>query len=425
MTSFANFFEWKSWGWVLAALLLLAPAAIVLKRRWSSPARFPIVTVVAATAAVALGAWLVLAGLDLDRVVALACTSGAAYTAGAALAFVFSAHGEEEPTFGKVRDWLIGGVAALSLADVAQGGDFFRTALRSVGYPDYAAHYGTHNALAAVFFLVGFLQMFLWRELELNVELATERKKRSEVEEARRAAEPAIRTERREHPDERTERPAAAEARSPRPESLKRFATAVSEALNRGETLTAEQSWDGALALYYAGDHERAKTLLKHWENDPERGAEAAMKLARIAEEEGSPNEAASVLERAAARGLAARRPGLWKLLGYYLLWDEEGLSRSIEASERYLAVVPGDAGALLNVACAYAQLHGRGGDGSPGFREEALAKLEAAIRLEPSLRLRARELTAPGEDFYSLREDPKFLDLVGQSETGKEPRQK
>lgn len=92
---------------------------------------------------------------------------------------------------------------------------------------------------------------------------------------------------------------------------------------------------------------------------------------------------------------------GAWEdMAGFfdsYLRQDYEG---AVAQLEECLRLHPGYPGALFNLACC-ASLAGRA--------DEALEHLRAALEREPKLRENARS----DEDFASLRDDPRFQELV------------
>ena len=70
---------------------------------------------------------------------------------------------------------------------------------------------------------------------------------------------------------------------------------------------------------------------------------------------------------------------------------------------------MPGDAGALLNRACAYGQI----GPADAAARAGLLADLKQLLSLEPDAREDIRELTADGLDFAAWKDDAEFKALL------------
>lgn len=102
-------------------------------------------------------------------------------------------------------------------------------------------------------------------------------------------------------------------------------------------------------------------------------------------------------------------RPDTEKLLGYFLLWIPERLDESIEWTKRYLKARPEDSGAVFNLACAHSQLFGRTGDEK--HKNTAMDELQRAINMDERWKERARALSK--QDFNSIRDDPRFQQLV------------
>jgi len=90
-----------------------------------------------------------------------------------------------------------------------------------------------------------------------------------------------------------------------------------------------------------------------------------------------------------------------WARLSEAAKWRQKGnLHKAVEVLEQALQRYPNQAVLLYDLAC-YLALMGR--------KEEALAKLERALQLDPSLKALAKK----DDDFQSLRGDPYFEKLV------------
>jgi len=64
--------------------------------------------------------WWVIAGEhSLQRTVLIIWLSLASFIAGCLIGFLFSSYGEEGNTLGKLRDWLVGGITALTVSNAA------------------------------------------------------------------------------------------------------------------------------------------------------------------------------------------------------------------------------------------------------------------------------------------------------------------
>ncbi len=90
-----------------------------------------------------------------------------------------------------------------------------------------------------------------------------------------------------------------------------------------------------------------------------------------------------------------------WARLSEAAKWRQKGnLHKAVEVLEQALQRYPNQAVLLYDLAC-YLALMGR--------KEEALAKLERALQLDPSLKALAQK----DDDLKALRDDPRFQKLV------------
>src|SRR6476660_80017 len=109
----------------------------------------------------------------------LVAVSLACFMVGALVGFVVTSYGEEAGTIGKVRDWLIGGITALTAVQAGQGGGVFKKfILLFTPNQNNPNQFGLALSMAIVYFSLGFLCMFRWRELTWNVPLAKARAER-------------------------------------------------------------------------------------------------------------------------------------------------------------------------------------------------------------------------------------------------------
>ncbi len=107
------------------------------------------------------------------------------------------------------------------------------------------------------------------------------------------------------------------------------------------------------------------------------------------------------VLAVGGRRGKAYRLSPAMSARGFFRAYQANDYEAALEACNRGLEAYPGNAYLLYNVACAQALL----GDG-----EAALTALaESVAKWEPF-----KELAQNDDDFASLRDDPRFTELVG-----------
>jgi tetratricopeptide (TPR) repeat protein len=104
--------------------------------------------------------------------------ASAAFVIGALVGFVFTTYDEESDTIGKVKDWLIGSLAAITLVKF----DALKPVLLAFSLHNTAADFALSLSVSIVFVGLGFFFMFFGRELLFNVPLARERAERNRVE---------------------------------------------------------------------------------------------------------------------------------------------------------------------------------------------------------------------------------------------------
>ncbi|HUZ15523.1 MAG TPA: hypothetical protein VMU72_05015 [Gaiellaceae bacterium] len=106
------------------------------------------------------------------------------------------------------------------------------------------------------------------------------------------------------------------------------------------------------------------------------------------------------VLAVGGRRGEAYRLGPMQSADGFFDKYNAKDYAGALEAARRGLEAYPGNALLLYNVACMSALL---------GDRETALTALaESVTKWEPY-----KELARDDDDFTSLRDDPKFVELV------------
>jgi tetratricopeptide (TPR) repeat protein len=83
-----------------------------------------------------------------------------------------------------------------------------------------------------------------------------------------------------------------------------------------------------------------------------------------------------------------------------------EDYDKAAETYEQFLTEQPGDAGFLYNLACAESLL---------GRKDSALKHLRESVEAEE----RFKESAVGDPDFDAIRDDPEFLAITGQTDTG------
>ena len=105
---------------------------------------------------------------------------------------------------------------------------------------------------------------------------------------------------------------------------------------------------------------------------------------------------------------LPSVRVGNYKLIGYVGLFIPGRLDEAEDASRKYLAIYPDDAGAKLNLACAL----GQRGPASPK-RGDAIRLLREVIHNQPAARPFVMNLSKGGGDFSAWTGDREFDETV------------
>ncbi|MGH8248824.1 MAG: tetratricopeptide repeat protein [Gammaproteobacteria bacterium] len=342
----------------------------------------------------------------------LAGASLAALAVGTIIGFLFSSYGEEQASVGKIRDWLVGGITGIAIAEAMERGQMVKTILdKFVPRPQGPEDFGLVTSMVIVYSALGFFLMFFNRELILNLWLAESRARRSKLEEAARAASAKLAEVSAEQPvtDPVTVSTEKGKGLGKDPD-VREFIHLAEKALQKGAQLRSDESRKLGIAYYYDGQYDKAIPYLQQAHSLAPGDADIALKLATAFGEMGRQREAVSHLEEL---GKSPNAPAVvFKLLGYYLLWAPEWgepkrLDDAVEHSRKYLSLQPDDGGAAFNQACGYSQLYGLTNDRE--MRKNALASLLRAISLHPVWKERARELTGDDADFASLRNDDEF----------------
>jgi len=362
------------------------------------------------------------------------------FAVGAALGFLFTSYGEEQSTIGKVRDWLIGIIAGLGLAQAIEQGGTLKKILQKFQFSqsdnDFALVMGTAIAYAAL----GFFFMFFQRELILNVALASKRAERGRLDGTGQAGLVVIRTLSvlpasvlagvddidqisKVAPDEATRL-----RESLYSTEVETFLSQAAAALRDGAGLDWDVIRNVAYIHYYRTyfeprDKKPAQIqhamdwLLRALTINPLH-ADLTMKYADMLISDKEYAEAEAVLQRLSLRADAPFLVKQW--LGFVLLFLPQKVNEAIKCSESFHEQFPDDADPLFNAACGYAQLYckdlqsGKPPDKNSENRKNALSRLREALNLDPSyVDTVASRWTENGEDFACFKSDEDFIKLV------------
>lgn len=425
-TAIASRGDWSSWsqgGLLLLWVFTLFAVVAFVWRRWNSAARTGVDggckpgawepelsdMVVIYTAGSVLW-WLMAGQFDPRQIASVVASSLAALAIGTLIGFVFTAYSQEKETVGKVRDWLLGGLTGLGIAEFVSGAEHVRDFVQLFASGGTPYTVGVHVANMLVYGTLGFFALLVlrktrWNEMFMHKDIELRRLE----EKLRRMGERAGPEDRDELPIELGRQP----RREPEP-AVQREANEAVRAMTKAnisiEDLAPADRLKLARAQLLAGRHPDAMHTYEQLLVVGFDTARVAKELADVYWRVGRYRDAAAVIERHRSQiGGAAMH-----LLGYYLLWVRDRLKDALRYSEAYLAEHAHHSATLINKACALAQLAELEGNEQPEYRRSAIETLRRAVELDAQWRSRIAELSmAPGDDFYSLRSDAEFRKIV------------
>jgi len=168
-------------GWIVLAAALSLPL-IWTARRISATNQLMVVDCWIFFGSGAVIWWVVGGGFDAARVTALMGTSFAAFTCGGIIGFLFTSYDEEQKSVGRIREWLVGGLATLTLVKVfgAGAGDRAEALVTFLSQNPSDKH--LHATALVIFGILGFFNVFFVRETIWNLLFAEARRKRRGIE---------------------------------------------------------------------------------------------------------------------------------------------------------------------------------------------------------------------------------------------------
>jgi tetratricopeptide (TPR) repeat protein len=378
--------------------------------------------------------WWVVAGQgSWQRTVLLMWLSLASFMAGTVLGFLFSSYGEEEGSLGKIRDWLVGLITALTVVKAAVLKDALHYFTMGPDPIEFAYALGA----AVVYVAMGFFFMFFARGLFLNVSLARGRQERdalakaegktAEIVQAAIVRLPASYLSGVSSLDDVPE--LAAKEREDLTKALSD--ASVDEFLKYADNAAANGSLDWDMVFkaanihyyrtYLRDDNEAEVKTAIDWIvralNMNPKHIDLTLKYADMLGAKEDYSSAVAVLERLAPLPEAPAIVKQW--LGYYLRFMPNRLDESIRLSTEYHAMFPNETDAAFSIAWAYAAKHGVAVDagnkeGAGEYRRKALDTLKDALFAVPGMKDRIRDKwTKKGAAFGGLAGDPEFAALV------------
>ena len=380
--------------------------------------------------------WWVIAGEhSLQRSVLIIWLSLASFVVGCLIGFLFSSYGEESNTLGKIRDWLVGGITALTVSNLAA----IKRVLMLFAAGPGPSEFAFTMAAAVLYCGLGFLFMFFQRELILNVLLARSRAERDRVGGTEEAGQVIQRLLVRLPPsvlsgvDSVDDLPDVNDKEQKKLKDLL-YSEEVEKFLDEAEEAarTAGVDWDvvskAAYISYYRtyfekedkkDDVEQALQWITRALIMNPLHVDLTTKYADMLATNGDYVASAAVLERLVTQTDAPAFVKQW--LGYVLRFIPDRLDDSIRFSEQYHSLFPDESDTFFNVAYAYANKYkeevlatGRQDLGSIS-RQRALAVLKEALSKQSEMTTVVRtRWTLPGEAFEGLLRDMDFRAIVG-----------
>jgi tetratricopeptide (TPR) repeat protein len=379
------------------------------------------------------------------RFVLLTSLGSASFAVGCLIAFLFTSHGEEAGTIGKIRDWVIVVITGLTVAKAAAIKNLILNFVISAEPNEFALA----TATSIVFFIFGFFVMFFPRELVLNLLLARSRAERGRLEGTRQAGQiiqsllaalPASILSGVDDVDEIVEF-RKVEATRLRDLLYKPDVGKFLDEANEQSNLGASLDWDVVSKVahlhyyrtYFEKDEkkvaecERAHAWIVRALSMNPLHVDLTVKLADTLSMVERYAEAVSILEKLECKPEAPAYIKQW--LGYFLLFVRR-TDDAIKYSEEYHRLFPNESDSLFNIASAYAQKYcdevrktGTANASSPS-RRAALKKLEEALHAQPDYAQTVRAKWAQkGESFECFAEDNDFRAVVGLAEKAGRPQ--
>lgn len=391
----------------------------------------------------ALFAWIAIAASHhWWRASLLTALAGAAFVLGSLVGFIFSTYDDEASTIGKLKDWLLGAIATITVVKFAD----LKPILLAFAVYNNSREFALTLGVAMVFLPIGFFFMYFGRELLFNVPLARKRAERTSIETHQASivtlqliaaipssllcgiddAEVLLKT-----------RPLLAEQlrNDLTSKDVETFLTQSESAIQTGQPLDWDVISKNAYLQYYriyfsdADDkQEQAATalawILRALIINPAH-VDLTVKRADVLAIQGQYEECCAILERLQPQPECPAFIDQW--LGYYLLFLPGREESAVRDSTRYLSRFPESKEAQRNLACGYAQKycrehnhvgqqarHGQLDHQSPSYKA-ALEQLSLVVRNEPDYVGTIRhKWIAPKESFACFAHDKQFRAIVG-----------
>jgi tetratricopeptide (TPR) repeat protein len=385
--------------------------------------------------------WSYAASGNSEKHILLIAVSLGSLMIGCLIGFLFSSFGEELNTIGKIRDWVIGGLTGLTIAEMIDKGGVFKTLLLKFAVPPTDREFALVIAMAVIYFSAGFFSMFFQRELILNLLLAKSRAQRGKLEGTPGAVH-AIQKSLSQLPasvlsgvDNIDETRVGNKEKEDLKnllfsDDVKTFLAQAEEAVRNNEVLDWDTITKAAHLEYYRtyfvkeGQQRRMQARKAHeWITralalNPLH-TDLTMKLADMLWFDDQVDAAVAVVEHLIIRPDAPAIAYEW--LGYFLRSIPSRVDDSIKYSKQYLALFPNDENAPFNLAyalgvkyCMELKLSGKPSEPTSANRAEALKLLTAGLTQFPDFKTTVGgKWVSEKKGFECLAQDEDFKKLV------------
>jgi hypothetical protein len=383
--------------------------------------------------------WIVAGQGSFKRVVLIASLSLAAFMVGALVGFLFSSHGEETGTIGKIGEWLLGIITTLTITKAATLKGAVAVFAAGPGPAEFSYAFGN-----AIFYAgLGFLFMFFQRELDLNVLLAKSRAERGKLEGVQQATQviqqlqvrlPASLLAGVDYIDEVADQEEASRLKEELyKQDVETFLTQAEQAAQTGSLdwdIVVKTAYIYYYRTYFVKDEKESRaavTKASQWIvralNMNPLHADLTMKYADMLGALREYDTAVAVLEKLALRPEAPVLVKQW--LGYYLRFNPERLDDAIRLSEEYHRIFPDETDSLFNIAyasawkyCKELQASGQSENLTSENRRKAISNLRQALQDQPDMATKIQaEWIKKGAGPECLSRDKEFRALIGLPE--------
>ncbi|HEX3894241.1 MAG TPA: hypothetical protein VHW46_16825 [Terracidiphilus sp.] len=408
-------------------------ASDIPRKKWELTSGFVHVCVLLISA----GFWLFIGQISWWRTVLAVGLSFACFTIGSLAGFLFTSYGEETSTLGKVRDWLVGGLTGLTVANSGA----IKALLLTFSFGPGPREFAITTSVAITYLGLGFFYMFFQRELIFNVLLARSRALRGQLDGTKQAGiatqkllaglPPALLAGIDTLDDTIEERKSEFEALRTilYADDVSEFLKQADEALSLGTATDWDVVAKAAYLNYYRTYYEKGEKrepqeekagewILRALMMNPLHG-DLTARYADVLWMRELYADAVATLERLMQSPEAPAYVQQW--LGYFLLFVESREDDTIRLSQDYHKRFPDETDTFFNIANAYAKKYSQElmqqdvlSKTDSENRRRALENLKSGLKSQPDFAKTLREDSADPDDFlHVFFTDREFREIV------------